>query len=259
MPGHSAPRVAVVRDSSRNPPTKNYRSREIAPKPSKGSHSVPRLFQSSPRLKALYRPSTHANRSPTESRESRKRWAEKERAILDVNHRSHPLTHEAVAKFKRPASVEFLKLFQRRVRQSLAYWIKSRRQQFAVYFVLEIERNNCVHYHFLIRTAVRFPRDVLKPIIDKASNGLAVLQHCETVNDVQAITRYVVKDLSPENPKMKKLLLFKPDLGIGFCGSWNRYFIKPKEQLWADWKRERYGNSARPVDCRNRRPLHRRQ
>lgn len=187
----------------------------------------------------------HTNRSPTDSVESRSNWARKERCILDTLHRTHPPTHEAVAKFQQPVAKNFLQQFQRRFRQNLVYSSKTHCYEFAVYFVREAERNNCVHYHFLIRTTAQFPRKVLLPMIATASDGLAVLQHCEAVNNVAAITRYVVKDIDEAKGGSKTPLLFKPGLRLHLSGSCNGYFVRSKRELWQEWIQTTYGSSVK--------------
>ncbi len=187
----------------------------------------------------------HTNRSPTESLESRHKWARKERCILDTLHRTHPPSHEAVAKFLRPVSKGMLQQFQRRLRQNLAYRSKSNCHEFAVYFVREVERSNCVHYHFLIRTTEPHPRKFLQALIAKASSGLAVLQHCEGIDSVAAITRYVVKDIADADGGHKEPLLFKPELRLHPSGWCNGYFVRSRPLLWQEWKRMQFGSSAR--------------
>jgi hypothetical protein len=192
------------------------------------------------------------NRSPSESWESWRNWSRRERCILDTLHETHPPTHEAVVKFGRPVKPEKLKLFQDRVAASLRYWRKKHGHEFAVYFVREIERDNCVHYHFLIRTAVPFPRDVLKPIVENAAEGLAILRHCEAVDNVAAITRYVVKDIAAVDTGEKEVLLFKRSVGLHLSGGWNGYFVWTKGELWEKWKQERYGSAAKPTKRQRR-------
>jgi hypothetical protein len=178
--------------------------------------------------------------------ESRCSWARKERWILDTLHDTHPPTHFATVKFERCVSVDEVRLFDRRVRQSVRYWSSKRNGfEFAVYFVREIEVNNWIHYHCLIRTTDD-PWTVLPEMIDNASNETARLKHCELVTNVPAVTRYVVKDLDDVKTGRKPILLFKPKLGLHLSGWWNGYFVRPKGQLWDEWKQLTYGRAERP-------------
>ena len=177
------------------------------------------------------------NRSPTDSLETRLNWAYYHRCILAELHKTHPPTHEAVVKFDRQVKVATLKQFQKGVRERLAYWSKKNGQEFAVFFTIEIERNNCVHYHFLIRTNTKFPRIKLERIVAQASHGMASLQHCEAVDIVAAITRYVVKDIAAVQSGQKEVLLFRKGLRLRQCGFFNHYFVIPKKALWEKYKR----------------------
>ena len=109
----------------------------------------------------------------------------------------HPPTYEAVAKFQHPVTVKALKHFQQGVRERLTYLTKTTGEEFAVFYVMEGERTNCVHFHFLIRTPTSYPRMSLKKIVTKASEGVALLQHCEAIESVAGITRYILKDTRP--------------------------------------------------------------
>ncbi|MCI0704964.1 MAG: hypothetical protein L0241_28215 [Planctomycetia bacterium] len=175
-------------------------------------------------------------------------WARRERRILDTLHRTHPPTHQATVKFLRPVDVETIRVFDRRVRQSITNWSKRHGQEFAVCVVREIEWTNCIHYHFLIRTAECDPWDVLPTIIDKASNEAAMLRYCKPVENVHRCTRYAVKDLKDVQSGVRPIFLFKPGVGLHLLGSWNGYFVKSRRELWEAWKLLHYGSAAKP--CR---------
>lgn len=150
-------------------------------------------------------------------------------------------------KFRRPVTISALKEFQRSLRNRLVYLSKTTGHELAVYYAIEGEQNNCVHYHLLIRTTVADIELSLGYLVEKASRGVATLQHCAEVRNVEATTRYVVKDLNSVRNGCKEVLLFKPGLGLRQCGSWNHYFTKAKSRLWQDAKAERYGDPERSV------------
>ena len=234
---HTVNHATVIQPST-PPPTVRHQTNENASSPTRPAsqpgptHSAPYLIQDHPSLTLRHRFEHYANRSPTDSIESRCNWAYKQRCILDESHRTLPPTHEAVIKFKRPVTVAEIKRFNKRCRERLRYWVKSNGHDFAIFYVIEIEPSNCVHYHLLIRTTRVHPRDVLKEIVDKASDEIAVVQHCDAVNCVEAITRYVVKDIADARTGKKEVLLFRRNLGFNFCGAWNGYFAKTKAKLW---------------------------
>ena len=60
----------------------------------------------------------------------------------------------------------------------------------------EIERNNLIHLHLLIRTIMDDPADILGKIMQKASGTTSELAHCENIRSVAAITRYTVKNMA---------------------------------------------------------------
>jgi len=227
-------------------PTVSHQSREKntkSKKPKTRKCRAPYLIQDNPSLTLRHHSMNYTNRSPTDSLESRSNWAYKQRCILDELHKSHPPSHEAVLKFQSPVGVETLKRFQKSVREKLAYWVRVNGEQFSVYFVVEGECSNCVHYHMLIRTTTTHPRMILRNIVAKASQGMASLQHCEAVESVTAITRYIVKDLAAVRNGEKEVLLFKKGLRLRHCGQWNGYFVKPKKELWEQSNRHLYGAS----------------
>jgi len=86
---------------------------------------------------------------------------------------------------------------------------------------------------------------VLQGLVAKSSGGHAVLQHCEAIDSVAAITRYVVKDMETVKTGERDVLLFKSNVRLHLSGSWNGYFQRSKAELWAEWKQSTYRSSAR--------------
>lgn len=235
---------------SESPPTPSHRQRQNQiPSPSlepEPTYDVPFMFQTNPSLTCRYRPKSHTSRSATDSIESRSNWAFYQASILDELHKIYRPNYEGVIKCLRPVNVSDLTSFQMGVRRRLSYFSKKYMEEFAVFYVIEGERNNCVHYHLLIRTSVCCPDKVLEQIVTKSSNGIAELKHCEAISDVERITHYTVKDIAAAQTGEKEVLLFKRGLGLRICGSWNKYFTVPKADLWAKCKASRYGSSTEP-------------
>lgn len=230
-----------AKSSPKTRPTVNHHSGEISPDSSAvASHDATQLFQSSPSQHLRYRPMEFVNRSPTDSLDSRDNWAFKQCRILDMNHELAPPTHEATIHFNRPATVSTIKSFLLRFRKALQYFCKSTNQSFAVWCIMESSQGKRIHFHLLIRTTVRFPREILKPMVTEASETIASLEHCEAVENVPGATRYFLKHLRQDNPKRKGVRLLKKRLGLHLCRSWNGYFVRPKKQLWADWIRRTF-------------------
>jgi len=236
-----------------SPPTKNKTLRENNSRVNKIHDSRNHLktldvglqYQRNPRKKSTYRKGAHKVRSHTDSLESYDGWASKQKIILEMNHRTHPPTHEAVIKFTRPMKVRDLQIFTRKLRQNLQYLQKKKGIEFAVFYVWEIEKNNCLHLHLLIRTSAKYPRTVLASAIKTyISDKVIRLQHCEAIHSVPAITRYVLKDLKEVRSGKKKILLFKKGLLLNKVGQLNGYFHKPKKQLWEEWKLETFGDKC---------------
>jgi hypothetical protein len=129
--------------------------------------------------------------------------------------------------------------------------------ELAVYFVREIERNNLIHLHLLIRTSMEDPAAVLRKIVQKASGTTAKLAHCENIRSVAAITRYTVKDVADVQEGEREVLLFKKGLGLNLSGQFGGYFVKTKGELWKECRREWFGENYieeyRPTEPQQRR------
>lgn len=172
------------------------------------------------------------------------RWAFRESTILKQQHKTHSPTHTAVAKFKRPIPVEKQQQIQTRIRQSLQNESKRTVHELAVYYRREIEPNNRVHYHFLIRTTHPNVAEVLHRIIHKASEGTLDLTYCQKIENLEAIRLYVTKNLKAVLSGEKKHQLFVKNLGIHHSGGWNGYFTKTKREHWEEWKVETFKRKA---------------
>lgn len=105
-------------------------------------------------------------------------------------------THEAVVKFSEVRTIPEFRDFHEKLRRQAGYFAKTRAVKLAVYFVREIERNNLIHLHLLIRTGMNDPSDVLGKIVQKASGATAELTHCENIRSVAAMTHHTVKDMA---------------------------------------------------------------
>jgi hypothetical protein len=101
-----------------------------------------------------------------------------------------------VVKFSEVLSIPEFRDFHEKLRRQAGYFAKSRIAELAVYFVREIEPNNLIHLHLLIRTSVEDPVAVLGKIVQKASGTTAELAHCENIRSVASITRYPYEDMA---------------------------------------------------------------
>ena len=226
----------------------NHENGQTAVQTLDGQHAVPIYYQSNPSPTSRYHKQGITCYSATESRESRNKWAFKNRCILDEQHKTHEPQYEGVIKFFVAVTLATLKRFLKRCREQLAYWVRTNGVEFAIFYSVEIEKSNLIHLHCLIRTNVPYPRSVLSAIVEKASDRQARVQHCEKIESVAAISRYSLKDLDVVRNGKKEILLFKRGLGLRQIGSWNGYFTKPKSQLWAEWKHARYPPATAAVD-----------
>lgn len=202
---------------------------------------VPCYYQAHPRQRWELPWGNHINRTPSASIESRQNWAVRECGILNMNHRYAPPTHEAVVKFSKIRTIPEFRDFHEKLRRQAGYFAKTRAVELAVYFVREIERNNLIHLHLLIRTSMDDPADVLGKIVQKASGTTAELAHCENIRSVAAITRYTVKDMADVQEGEREVLLFKKGLGLNLSGQFGGYFVKTKRELWKECRREWFG------------------
>ncbi len=158
-----------------------------------------------------------------------------------MNHLYAQPTHEAVVKFSKVRTIPEFRDFHEKLRRQAGYFAKTRAVELAVYFVREIERNNLIHLHLLIRTSMEDPADVLGKIVQKASGTTAELVHCENIRSVAAITRYTVKDMADVQDGEREVLLFKKGLGLNLSGQFGGYFVKTKGELWKECRREWFG------------------
>ena len=238
------PKVLIKPSRTAGIPTIRNDSRETRSKSAQEhQYDAPIQFQIHQRLFAIWRHNGKAVRSPTHSIESFGRWASRESNILIQQHKTHPPTHTAVAKFQTPIPVGQQKRIQTRIRQSLKNESKRTGCELSVYYKREIEPSNCVHYHFLIRTIHPRVASVMRRILAKASNGTLHLQYCRRVKSVKAITLYITKNLRDVRSGDRKHLLFVKKLGIHHSGGWNGYFTKTKREHWEEWKHATFGNS----------------
>lgn len=200
-------------------------------------------YQATPRQRWELRWGNHKNRTPSASIESRQNWAVRECGILNMNHWYAQPTHEAVVKFSEVLSIPEFRDFHEKLRRQADFFAKTREVELAVYFVLEIERNNLIHLHLLIRTSVEDPVAVLGKIVQKASGTTAEQAHCKNIRSVASITRYTFKDMADVQDGEREVLLFKKGLGLNLSGQFGGYFVKTKRELWKECRREWFGDS----------------
>jgi hypothetical protein len=189
------------------------------------------------------------NYSHTSSLESRRNWAWKEATILARSHEMAPPTHTAVVKFLAPQHLCVYSAFEARLALLARTFYQKNTEAIAVYWTKEIEPNNCIHYHLLLRTSLANITEVMGQFVERASEGNAALAYCMPVKDVVAVTRYVVKDLVAVAEGTKEVLLFKKGLKIRICSSFGHYFIQTKAALWRQWKQANSGTHSEHPTC----------
>jgi hypothetical protein len=195
------------------------------------------LYQRNPRPRERWPVTRFSNRSPTSSLESRRNWARRHACVLRQNHCYALPTHIAVMKFERPVTVTALKEFTKKLGRLARDAAKKQGSKLAAFWVVEVEANNRVHYHLLIRTDLPDPAALLAGWVGRASQGLASLAYCKPVESVEAASKYAVKDLLKVKAGEKKVLLFKRRLGLRTCGQFGGYFVKTKAQLCRESRR----------------------
>jgi hypothetical protein len=209
----------------------------------------PCLFQAKPREREQWMVRRFPNYSHTSSMESRCNWAWKEATILARNHEMAPPTHTAVVKFLGPQHLCVYSAFEARLALLARTFCQKNTEVIAAYWTKEIEHNNCIHYHLLLRTSLANITEVMGQLVERASEGNAALAYCMPVKDVVAVTRYVVKDLVAVARGTKQVLLFKKGLKIRICSSFGRYFVQTKANLWRQWKQAKFGTHSQHPTC----------
>lgn len=198
---------------------------------------VPCLYQSKPRHTWTLPFGNFIDRTPSSSVRSRQNWAAKEFGILTANHVHATPTHEGVIKFGKTLSVPDYRDFHTKLRRHVAYHVRTRSVEMACYWVREIEINNRIHLHLLVRSCLPDPSSVLAEKVNKSSNGNGSLVHFEAIKSVEAISRYTVKHLNDVIDGEREVLLFKKGIGLNICGQFGGYFVKPKVELWEECRR----------------------
>jgi len=221
--------------------TSTYKERNNEAK----NFDIPVLYQSHPK-KITYQPQhCKKDRTPSSSILSRNNWASKEGMILNRNHIFLPPQFTAVIKFKKPTMPYIQNQFIRSLRQRFEYICRKYQATFAVYWVCEIERNNCIHYHFLIRTTLshRQAKKFLQSKVNKAGKGLARLRYFKPIESISATTKYIVKDIQGINKDKYEVLLFTRESGLRVSGQFGNYFYTNKSKVWQaaikDWLRKK--------------------
>lgn len=201
-------------------------------------YDVPCMYQAYPRQSVPRVKGRPKDRRPTVSIESRNNWATKENAVLDQMHKELPPTHEAVVKFSKPVDFDDHREFIKRFNSRLNRFVRMKRIPFAVYWIREIEPNNVIHYHLLIRTTNANPVAIIAGLIKTFPIREPI--HCERIRDVKAITAYVTKNTLAVKTGGNDVLLFEAGHRFKLSGHMGGYFTRRKVQLWNDWRTGHY-------------------
>lgn len=199
--------------------------------------AVPCFYQMKPRHTWKLPFGNFVDRTHTNSIKSRQNWAAKEFGILTANHAHAKPTHEGVIKFDKTLTVPAYRSFQTKLRRRMAYHVRTRKVELACYWVREIEINNRIHLHLLMRSSLTDPSVVLAEHVMKSSEGTGELAHCEDIESVEAISRYTVKHLKDVIAGERDVLLFKKGIGLNICGQFGGYFVKRKAELWEECRK----------------------
>jgi len=189
------------------------------------------------------------DRTHTNSITSRQNWAAKEFGILTANHAHVKPTHEGVIKFNGILSVSAYREFHAKLRRRMAYHVKSRQVELACYWVRELEINNRIHLHLLVRSSLTDPSIVLAEKVQDSSDGTGSLAHCEPIKSVEAISRYTVKHLNEVISGEREVLLFRRRVGLNICGQFGGYFVKRKTELWEECRKGWFKDQFCPTDA----------
>lgn len=159
-------------------------------------HEKPCLYQADPKLEwQLDR--MPPNRTHSASINSRYRWAAKESAILDMNHREKPPQFIVTIQFREVKNVPEIRGYHENFSTRLRRWRKKNEDEdLALYLVREIDKSNKLHMHGLIQTSLANPEEVMRSIIERSSKMTASLSYCSPIENLAGATKYVVKHLA---------------------------------------------------------------
>ncbi len=170
------------------------------------------------------RKSHYPSHSPTESVESRLRWARRESWLLGAVHQRRPPTFLLTIQRETPVSPGTLKAFEKKLSRSLGEHSKRFDFELRYYAIKEIDARNLVHSHVLVRTELELK--MLRSLFDERcqtlSGSQAIVTYCEPIRKTSAVSCYVTKDLRSVRAGEKELRLFPP--GFVRLRSQLRYF-----------------------------------
>ena len=165
------------------------------------------------RSRGVRRVSNHVmSRSPTESLESRQRWARREVWLLRGIHEIAEPTHVATLQWKLVIGPGELRRFDRRLSQTVRRFVERESVSFGLFSVKELNSYDRVHCHVLIRSDVPADEigDFLSRFVLSSSSRRAVVTDCQPIKNLRAVERYVTKDLNAVRRGTKSLRLFEP-------------------------------------------------
>ena len=175
--------------------------------------------QPNPRQKSHY-----PSRSPTESMESRLRWARYESWLLRAVHHLRSPTFLMTIQWNTTVEPGQLKEFDRNIGRSLREHSDRSGYELRFYSVKEIDARQLVHSHVLVRTDLELKE--LQTLFDdrcqRISGSQATVTYCEPIGEAAAVACYVTKGLRSVRAGEKELRLFHP--GLVRLRSQMRYF-----------------------------------
>lgn len=152
--------------------------------------------------------------SPTESVESRLRWARRESWLLRAIHQIRPPTHSMTIKWSQPVTTRSIKEFDKKMSRSLREHSERFGIELRFYSVKEINARDLVHAHLLIRTNLETGAltALFHDRCQRFSGSRASVTYCEPIRQTMAASLYTVKNLVAVRSGEKNLPLFEPGL-----------------------------------------------
>ena len=177
-------------------------------------------FQERPQQVSFFDQST----SPTDSVESRYRWATKQFQCLKQQNKLKAPSYFATIKATKEMAIPSLKNETNRIKKKL---IKLHRQeQVGIFASLEITKQNLFHFHLLVKTDLPLD-EITTKLGAMVKSDLFELAYLEAINNVDDVCAYAVKFTKFSH---KQPLLLSKGLGINHTFS-VCYFDETKGNL----------------------------
>lgn len=182
--------------------------------------SIGTYFQERPQQVSFFDQST----SPTDSVESRYRWATKQFQALKQQNKIKAPSYFGTIKATREMAIPSLKNEIYRIKKKL---IKLHRQeQVGIFASLEITKQNLFHFHLLVKTDLPL-EEISTKLGAMVESDLFDLAYLEEIGNVDDVSAYTVKFTKFKN---KQPLLLSKGLGVNHTFSVH-YFDRTKGEL----------------------------